>query len=125
MGTIQSMPTRIARGPSAESIPRQNPRAKRDPRRRPIPFLEAKAALQQNLANRRARLQLSQRALAARSGVNVAYITQIETGNRNPTLLILGRLARALGTDIATLLRSANARTVRARRYSTRGRKPG
>ncbi len=127
VGTIKSMPTTIARGASAKSIPRRSPRATRDSRRRPVPFLEAKAALQENLATRRARLQLSQRALAARSGVNVAYITQIETGNRNPTLLILGRLALALETDIATLLRTATVRTARASRmrYSTRGRKPG
>ncbi len=122
MGTTKSMPTTIARGASPESIPRRSSRAKRNPPRRPVPFLEAKAALQENLAVRRARLQLSQRALAARSGVNVAYITQIETGNRNPSLLILGRLAAALDTDIVGLLKKRRDASS-ARRYSPKGAK--
>jgi len=90
----------------------------------PDPYVAARAALQENLAARRYRLRLSQRALGVHSGVNVAYITQIETGSRNPSLLILGRLAAALGTDIVGLLKERRAAGP-VRRYSGKGAKRG
>ena len=93
-------------------------------RAEPKVFLDARKALASNLMGLRARLQLSQRALSDLSGVNIAYVTQIETANRNPSLLILGRLATALNCDVATLLTKPK-RDGKALRYSTRGSKPG
>ncbi len=110
VGTIDGMSSTNRRViPTADSRLREKSRKPHDPRRIPTPFLDAKLALQRNMAARRARLELSQRALAELSGVNLAYLTQLETGHRNPSLLILGRLALALDTDIASLLRTARA----------------
>ncbi len=128
VGTIDGMSSTNRRViPTADSRLREKSRKPHDPRRIPTPFLDAKLALQRNMAARRARLELSQRALAELSGVNLAYLTQLETGHRNPSLLILGRLALALDTDIASLLRTAKGGNAAgsAKRYSTRGRKPG
>ncbi len=53
---------------------------------------------------------LSQRQLAVRMGVPRTYISKIENGKAMPTLSSLDRLARALGVDIAALLRDATHR---------------
>ncbi len=47
---------------------------------------------------------LSHRALAARTGIHYTYITQIEQGRRNVSVLALLRLARALGIPSSWLL---------------------
>jgi transcriptional regulator with XRE-family HTH domain len=53
---------------------------------------------------RRAELGLSQEALAHRSGLQRAYIGQVETGMRSVGLDNLGRLAKALEIDLGALL---------------------
>jgi DNA-binding XRE family transcriptional regulator len=46
---------------------------------------------------------LSQRALAARTGLNFAYLSQIETGARKGTMATMKKLAEALGIDLDDL----------------------
>lgn len=45
----------------------------------------------------------SQRALAGRTGLNFAYLSQIETGARKRTAATLKKLAQALGVDLDDL----------------------
>lgn len=47
---------------------------------------------------------LSQRKLAALSGVSREYIARIELGQHDPTLLILEKLAKALNVPVTELL---------------------
>jgi transcriptional regulator with XRE-family HTH domain len=44
----------------------------------------------------RRRRKLSQVDLAARAGISATYLSEIEQGKRNPTLVVVVRLARAL-----------------------------
>ncbi len=46
----------------------------------------------------------SQEELGFRSGLHRTYISGIERGARNPTVLVLAKLAKALGVSAATLL---------------------
>jgi transcriptional regulator with XRE-family HTH domain len=61
---------------------------------------------------RKARIDagLSQEELAARMGVEQFYISGLEAGRRNATLVTLWRLAIALGVDATTLLTKGSHR---------------
>ncbi|THD81650.1 MAG: XRE family transcriptional regulator [Phenylobacterium sp.] len=55
-------------------------------------------------ALRRAR-GLSQEELAHRAEMHQTYLSGVERGRRNPSLLVLQRLATALSADVADLVR--------------------
>ncbi len=48
--------------------------------------------------------KMSQLTLAYEAEINKNYISDLERGRRNPTLMILNKIAIALGTDMSTLL---------------------
>lgn len=52
----------------------------------------------------RLRANLSQEALAVRMGVDRAYVSGLEIGRRNPTVITLWHTAEALGVRAAALL---------------------
>ncbi len=52
----------------------------------------------------RARTGCSQEELAVRAGIHRTYIGGIERGERNPTLTMIHRLAKALGVSPSQLL---------------------
>jgi transcriptional regulator with XRE-family HTH domain len=54
---------------------------------------------------RRTALGLSQEAFAEKSGIARAYVGQVETGMRNVSLNNIARLAVALETDLAKLMK--------------------
>ena len=54
-------------------------------------------ALGRNASRLRAQKMLTQEALAERSGLDPSYISGIERGVRNPSVLSLARLAKGLG----------------------------
>ncbi len=56
-----------------------------------------------NLQNARHNKGLSQEDLAHAAGVHQTYLSGVERGRRNPSLLILERLAKALAIDIEEL----------------------
>jgi transcriptional regulator with XRE-family HTH domain len=57
------------------------------------------------IRNRRLKLGLSQEALALKAGINRTYIGSLESGDRNPSLENIARLAVALRVDAADLVR--------------------
>ena len=48
---------------------------------------------------------MSQEDLALESGVNKNYLSDLERGRRNPSLLILNRICYGLDIDLATLFK--------------------
>jgi transcriptional regulator with XRE-family HTH domain len=52
----------------------------------------------------RKRLKISQEELAFRAGMHWTYVSGVERGVRNPTVVILGRLAKALSVEPDVLL---------------------
>ncbi len=57
----------------------------------------------------------SQEDLAFESGLHRTYVSGIERGVRNPTLLILGKLAKTLGVRPAELLAGSSDSSKRGR----------
>jgi len=47
---------------------------------------------------------LSQEALAADSGIDMRYLGGIERGQENPTIAVVGNIAKALGVHPSSLL---------------------
>lgn len=66
-----------------------------DPRRR----------VGQNIRELRKALGLSQEEASHRCDLHQTYLSGVESGRRNPTVLVLDRIAKALGVDLADLVR--------------------
>ena len=49
--------------------------------------------------------QLSQEELAHRAKIHQTYLSGVEGGKRNPSIMVLERIARALGADVEDLTR--------------------
>ena len=49
--------------------------------------------------------QMSQGDICRKLGVDRSYISNVESGNKNPTLLTITKLAKALGVSVDELLR--------------------
>lgn len=76
-------------------------------RKVPVPPLHQEFG--DRVRTRRMALGMSQETLAHESGLQRAYIGQVETGRRNVGLDNLARLARALDTDLGELLAGLQA----------------
>ena len=61
-------------------------------------------ALGRNLRQARERAELTQEAVAERSGVHPTEVSRIETGKRNPRIATVEALAEAVGVSVSDLL---------------------
>lgn len=57
-----------------------------------------------NVRTLREQLSISQEELGFRSGLDRTYVSGVERGVRNPTVMVLARLATALDVEPSTLL---------------------
>jgi len=64
-----------------------------------------KNILGRNVRTLRQRRGLTQEQLAFEAKIDLTYAGGIERGRRNPSLLVLARIADALGADLVELLR--------------------
>ena len=56
------------------------------------------------IRKRREATDVSQEALADRAGLHRTYISLLERGLRNPSLTVIAKLAKALGTTMTSLV---------------------
>lgn len=56
----------------------------------------------QNVRRLRLAAKISQAELAARMGVDRAYVSGLEQGTRNPTVVTIWHIAKALGVTMAS-----------------------
>lgn len=75
-----------------------------------LSFDIAKKVLAENVKRRRQELGMSQEALALSAEVDRTYVSQIERGIGNPSLLILCKICDVLGDGPADLLASNPSR---------------
>ena len=66
-----------------------------------------RAIVGQNVRFHRQAAKLTQEQLAFASEIDLTYVGGIERGKRNPTVIILARIAQALGVEPATLLQAS------------------
>lgn len=82
--------------------------ADRNPERTPVAAAQAGSGLLANLGDRvrqwRARRGMTRRALAAQARVSERYLAQLEAGQGNASILVLQRIAGALGARLPELV---------------------
>jgi|SRR5579872_1496980 len=87
--------------------------------------MDVRKVIGENARQAREALDITQEAVAERLGVDRAYISGIERGERNPTAITLWRLATALEIEPADLLKRPAQAVVVARSQPRRiGRPP-
>jgi transcriptional regulator with XRE-family HTH domain len=67
--------------------------------------MDLRARVGLNVQRLRRDKEMSQEELAARAEMHQTYLSGVERGVRNPSLLVLGRIAKALGVDVEDLLK--------------------
>jgi transcriptional regulator with XRE-family HTH domain len=78
--------------------------------------MEIRQRIGWNLRRLRAARELNQEDFATDSGFDRGYISGIERGVRNPSILVLERIATALGVDVVELLDAGKASEFAERR---------
>lgn len=58
-----------------------------------------------NVLDLRRGLDLTQEEVAHRAEIHQTYLSDVERGKRNPSILVLSRIAAALSVDVQELLR--------------------
>lgn len=58
-----------------------------------------------NVQRLRRAKRLSQEELASRAEIHQTYLSGVETGKRNPSALVLERIAKALSADVEELFK--------------------
>lgn len=82
----------------------------RDARAKPVNTKKLTTAFGENVREMRRSKGLSQEALAASTGLHRTYVGSVERGERNPSLVNIARLARALGVTPSDLLHDVGGR---------------
>lgn len=68
--------------------------------------MDPRVAVGINVQRLRRERSLSQEELSFRSGLTRAYLSGLEAGRRNPTIMSMAKIATALHTTIAELVRN-------------------
>lgn len=68
--------------------------------------MDWRAIVGRNVRHLRQARGLTQEQLAFEAGLDLTYVGGIERGRRNPSLIVMARLAAALQSDLADLVRA-------------------
>ncbi|WP_374425344.1 helix-turn-helix domain-containing protein [Paracoccus sp. (in: a-proteobacteria)] len=58
-----------------------------------------------NIQRIRREKDLSQEEVAHRADIHQTYLSGVETGKRNPSILVVERIAKALGVDVSEIFK--------------------
>lgn len=67
---------------------------------------------------------LTQEAAAASVRISYRYYREVETGRRNPSLVVLADIARAFGVEVVDLVETPESRPMRPPLYSRKAVSP-
>jgi transcriptional regulator with XRE-family HTH domain len=68
-----------------------------------MPGMDIRSVIAANIRKLRTSKKLSQDELAADAGIDRSYISEIENGLKNPSVLVLDKIANALDVKITAL----------------------
>jgi transcriptional regulator with XRE-family HTH domain len=68
--------------------------------------MSVKARVSRNIQRIRREKDLSQEEVAHRASIHQTYLSGVETGKRNPSILVVERIAKALGVDVSEIFRA-------------------
>lgn len=70
-----------------------------------MPRMSIQSRVSRNIQRIRRDKDLSQEEVAHRADIHQTYLSGVETGKRNPSILVVERIAKALGVDVSEIFK--------------------
>jgi len=70
-----------------------------------MPRISIQSRVSRNIQRIRREKDLSQEEVAHRADIHQTYLSGVETGKRNPSILVVERIAKALGVDVSEIFK--------------------
>ncbi len=70
-----------------------------------MPRMSIQSRVSRNIQRIRREKDLSQEEVARRADIHQTYLSGVETGKRNPSILVVERIAKALGVDVSEIFK--------------------
>ncbi|MBD3624050.1 MAG: helix-turn-helix transcriptional regulator [Rhodobacteraceae bacterium] len=70
-----------------------------------MPRMSIQSRVSRNVQRIRREKDLSQEEVAHRADIHQTYLSGVETGKRNPSILVVERIAKALGVDVSEIFK--------------------
>ena len=70
-----------------------------------MPRMSIQSRVSKNIQRIRREKNLSQEEVAHRADIHQTYLSGVETGKRNPSILVVERIAKALGVDVSEIFK--------------------
>lgn len=67
--------------------------------------MSIQSRVSRNIQRIRREKDLSQEEVAHRAEIHQTYLSGVETGKRNPSILVVERIAKALGVDVSEIFK--------------------
>lgn len=67
--------------------------------------MSVQSRVSRNIQRIRREKDLSQEEVAHRAEIHQTYLSGVETGKRNPSILVVERIAKALGVDVSEIFK--------------------